>query len=399
MKKTFKLFVLCLAAVLTFGLVAVGCNGGGQPSSGGSSGSGSGSSSSGNATKVSLELSGMRREFSFSEKAFSANDLVVTEKMSDGSSKKIASSDVTIDSSAFRPGEPGTYTIKVSADGLTAEYEATVLEKQKWEEDGVLKILSIGNSFSVNTNQHVPDIAKALGVNIVIGNLAIGGAPVDLHAANFEGNLAEYDYYFYSTETDKRTITTKQTPKEAMQAHKWDYIVMQQQSTDAGQEWSYGNLGKLIAKVNEWKNPEAELAWNFTWAYEDQTTSVPYENYYQRDQMKMYNAIKDCVQSEVLGKTEIKIIIPNGTAIQNARTSYLGNTMTSDGSHVTSRVGEYIIGLTFFSKLSGRSIEDIMWVPSYMKTNKDARLIAIESAMNALENPFEITQSKYGINS
>ena len=59
-----------------------------------------------------------------------------------------------------------------------------------------LKILSIGNSFSVDTMRHIPDIALALGVEkICFGNLFIGGCSINRHYSNIQNNAAEYVYY------------------------------------------------------------------------------------------------------------------------------------------------------------------------------------------------------------
>ena len=58
-----------------------------------------------------------------------------------------------------------------------------------WMEDGVLKILTIGNSFSDDTMEYVWNIADSLGVeDIYLGNLYLGGCTLDTHAFNARGN-------------------------------------------------------------------------------------------------------------------------------------------------------------------------------------------------------------------
>ena len=48
-----------------------------------------------------------------------------------------------------------------------------------------LKILSIGNSFAVDTNEHLPKIAQNLGVmNLHIVTLYIGGCSINRHYSN-----------------------------------------------------------------------------------------------------------------------------------------------------------------------------------------------------------------------
>ena len=69
------------------------------------------------------------------------------------------------------------------------------IQQPNWEEDGALRILTIGNSFSDDTMQYVYQIAKALGIEKVeLGNLYIGGCTLDTHATNARGDLPAYEY-------------------------------------------------------------------------------------------------------------------------------------------------------------------------------------------------------------
>ena len=59
-----------------------------------------------------------------------------------------------------------------------------------------MKILSIGNSFSIDTMEHVANILKSLGVtDFKFGYLYIGGCSINRHYNNATHNLAEYIYY------------------------------------------------------------------------------------------------------------------------------------------------------------------------------------------------------------
>ena len=89
---------------------------------------------------------------------------------------------------------------------------------------------------------------------------------------------------------------------------------------------------------------------------------------------------------------EITVISPTGTAVQNARTSAL-TTVSRDGYHLTYDVGRYLAGLTFFGKLTGADIRPVTWAPEGVGERE--RCIAIESAVNALADPYQITQSLY----
>jgi hypothetical protein len=107
----------------------------------------------------------------------------------------------------------------------------------------------------------------------------------------------------------------------------------------------------------------------------------------------MYESIVSAVQSEVATKSRIEYIVPNGTAIQNARTSYVGDRLTRDGFHLSLDLGRYIAGLTFFYQLTGISIENIEYIPDGV--DPDLQKVAIESAINAVNVPFAISSSRY----
>ena len=63
-----------------------------------------------------------------------------------------------------------------SGEGTQEEPSGEETQEEKWKEDGILKILTVGNSFSDDTMEYVWQIADDLGVeNIYLGNLFIGG--------------------------------------------------------------------------------------------------------------------------------------------------------------------------------------------------------------------------------
>ena len=100
----------------------------------------------------------------------------------------------------------------------------------------------------------------------------------------------------------------------------------------------------------------------------------------------MYSAIVSAVESKILTNTAISGIIPSGTAIQNLRTSPLGDTLTRDGFHLSYGIGRYIAALTFFKSLTGIDIDNVKWTPDEVDDN--ARKLAIACANNSIKSPF-----------
>ena len=127
-----------------------------------------------------------------------------------------------------------------------------------------------------------------------------------------------------------------------------------------------------------------------TWAYESDSTHSGFPNY-ESDQMKMYNAIVNAAKSEILTNEAFTGVIPSGTAIQNLRTSYLGDHLTRDGYHLSYDVGRYTAALTWAKLLTGQSIDAVDYVPKEYP-NVANHLPAIKEAVNnAVAKPFEIT--------
>lgn len=260
----------------------------------------------------------------------------------------------------------------------------------KPSEDGILKILTIGNSFSDDTMQYVYKIAKSAGVEkIKLGNLYIGGCSLDTHTSNAKANARAYDYRTNSA--DAWVNTPSYRMKDAITSENWDFISLQQASGSSGIANTYANLQYMIDYVSELA-PESKLVFNMTWAYQQDSTHAEFSKY-ESNQIKMYESIVAAVQSEVATKSKIEYIVPNGTAIQNARTSYVGDRLTRDGFHLSLDLGRYIAGLTFFYQLTGISIENIEYIPDGV--DPDLQKVAIESAISAVNVPFAISSSRY----
>ncbi len=257
-----------------------------------------------------------------------------------------------------------------------------------------LKVLAIGNSFSNDTTEYLFDIAKAEGMtDVVIGRLYIGGCSLETHVNNANTNASAYDYYKNTVGTWDRLQSA--TMLYALQDEQWDIITLQQNSGNSGQAGTYTPyLEQLITYVNENKtNPNARLVWNMTWAYQEGSTKsgfTPYNN----DHMTMYNAILDAVQKQVVPNKDIFKVIPVGTAIQNARTSYFGDNLTRDTYHLND-LGRVIGAYTWFALFTGKPLEAINFqtIPNVLFLTDNDKAVIIEAVNAAIETPFSVTQS------
>ena len=256
-----------------------------------------------------------------------------------------------------------------------------------------LKILGIGNSYTLDTLQYFEDIAKDLGVQTEIVTLTIGGCTLDMHYERAVGDIGEYEYRTNSG-SEWTNFTKDYKLSDAIKQEEWDYIMLQQASGSCGNAATYSHLDDLLEIFRGWAWEGAQFIWNMTWTYSKDSTNAEFYKYkYSQD--FMYQQIVGTQISLIysrMGK-DFSVFNPANTAIHNARSSFLGDTLNSDGTHLTP-LGRYIAGMALFKSITGKSVDDIKYIPSY-EIDERMRLVAIESVNNAVANPFSVIQSKY----
>ena len=251
-----------------------------------------------------------------------------------------------------------------------------------------IRILAIGNSFSEDAAEsYVDDLAKADGVKLIIANLYKGGCPLETHWNNASTNN---DGYSYRKIVDgDTTILDKKSILYAVKDAKWDYITFQQVSQNSGMYDTYfpylTNLMKYV-KDNV-TNPSVKYAFHQTWAYAANSTHGGFVNY-KKDQTVMYHKIV-CTVNKVSSEVGINIIIPSGTAIQNARTSYIGDHFNRDGYHLSLGIGRYTAACTWYEKMLGRTVIGNSFYPKGL-TNAEVK-IAQTAAHYAVLEPNKVT--------
>ena len=258
-----------------------------------------------------------------------------------------------------------------------------------------IKILAIGNSFSDNTLQYLPALAKELGIEeIVVGKLYVGGCTVDGHWDRAQSG-ANYERFDLNLGNGWASQSTK-TLKYALTLYDWDIITMQQGSPQSGLPSSLNNLQNLVDYVNANKtNPNAKLYWHMTWAYSQFTTHSGFANY-NKDQMTMYNAIVDLSKNHIMASGSFAGIIPAGTTVQNYRGNEADSEfvekeyVTTDGYHLQTYM-RLATSLVWLRTLTGLSLDDITCTSqqdiAFAKPNLKSLKRAAE---NAYLNPYEV---------
>ena len=262
-----------------------------------------------------------------------------------------------------------------------------VLGLTSWAAEPV-KILAIGNSFSEDAmEEHLSGLIRAEGLDVILCNMYIGGCSIERHVNNLRGNKPEYRYRKFDVE-GKMTEVYGYTLGKVLAEEEWDYVSVQQVSSLSGQPDSYVLLPELVDFVRARVPEDAVIMFHQTWAYAPNSTHDQFYRY-DKDQMKMYDAIVATAKQEA-PKVGIELIIPAGTAIQNARTSYLGNDLTRDGYHLSRPHGRYIAACTWLESVLGVNPVGNSYCPEGM-TAKDCKT-AQKAAHKAVRKPFKITK-------
>lgn len=226
---------------------------------------------------------------------------------------------------------------------------------------------------------------------IILGNLYVGGCSLARHLAI--ATTGEPAYRYYKNTAGAWTATEACRLDTALADEDWDIITMQQTSRTCGLRESYGaTLAALIDYVRA-RNTTAALVWHATWAYAQSSTHASFPNY-DCSQTKMYDMILDCVEHCVKPTGRFVGIIPAMTAIQNARTSFLGDTLNRDGYHLDEGIGRYVAGLCWYVALTGCPVDGITYNPDPDRISPDMLAVAREAVTNAIAVPDAVTPSR-----
>ncbi|MGC3978964.1 MAG: DUF4886 domain-containing protein [Paludibacteraceae bacterium] len=252
-----------------------------------------------------------------------------------------------------------------------------------------IRVLTIGNSFSEDAvENYLYDLGKEKGITFIIGNMYIGSSSLQLHWNNAQNNSADYSYRKIDASGIK-TTTANATLQQAIADEAWDYISFQQNSGNSGILSTYfPYLTDLLAYVQtQATNPNVNYILHQTWAYAENSTHSEFSKY-GNSQLTMYNAIVVAI-SQAAAQAGISIVVPSGTAIQNGRSSMLGDTFCRDGYHLNLGMGRFTAACTWYEKLTGLSVLDNAYIPSSV-TSTEAEIVK-KAAHYAILTPGAVT--------
>ena len=284
-----------------------------------------------------------------------------------------------------------------------------------------IRILSIGHSFSkdvMTTNLYNMFIEGGY-TDVTIGYLYMAGCSMPKHLYNIQNNKAQYEY----AKNDSGRWVTKNnvTALTALQEEEWDFVTVQSSPDYIGGQTinsfkeGVNNDGTQVSNVNmteyeamdqitDWikanaTNADVKIDYHMIWSFSEGCNLWSY-TYHDYDQMKMYQNIVNITQLKVQNHEDINRVIPSATAIQNARSSFMGDTFNmpdatqggNDGYHLNDR-GDYVAALTWYCHYSGDNANIMAGYTGVLTT--DEFLAVAEAVNNALDIPYAVTESTH----
>lgn len=211
-----------------------------------------------------------------------------------------------------------------------------------------MNVLSIGNSFSQDAQRYLYGIARADGVYMRTVNLMIGGCSLARHYRNMlSGDRA------YTLEQNGVSTNFPVALGEALLSDNFDVVTLQQLSSDAPRIETYRPyLAELVAYVRKCQ-PKAKIYLQETWAYERESHRLTKELGYATE-----NEMTADLQNAYLtaaASLNLTGVIPSGTVFAAAR-AMGADKLHRDTFHASLGLGRYLLGLTWYRKLTGRPV-------------------------------------------
>ena len=282
-----------------------------------------------------------------------------------------------------------------------------------------LKVLMVGNSFSISVCKEAPKVAAAMGKKLDLASLYIGGCPLSKHANNLKGTNMQYgvgcDYCGVrkTAETPLGAVCGRNKKggatgnlRQVLAADKWDIVTIQQASHASWNEKTYQPYAdQLIAAIRELA-PQAEIRIQQTWSYCkgdsricDRATMGP--GTWGFDQTGMYERLT--ANYRKLARDNGFKVIPMGLAVQKFRaaqniTDYQGDVVGNvgpdpkdpakvrgDSIHLNSK-GHYLQGLVWVGALFDADVTTCTYKPKNMSEDlaKTMRACAAEALKEGL---------------
>ena len=284
-----------------------------------------------------------------------------------------------------------------------------------------LKVLMIGNSFSICVGNYLPQMVKSVpGCKLTLTSAYIGGCSLDTHSKNLkeaEKNPKAAQYKINVWFSDKAARPSRRgNVLNLLKTEKYDIITIQQNSFNSFKYNTYQPYADHLISVIKKYQPQAEIVIQQTWSYRSDSWILT------RDKLsntEMYQGAATAYRK--LADAHGLRVIPMGDAVQifrknNPPPAYkfldkkalakyrwpdlppqagdvVGNSrwIKKDGKmvifvdaiHLNDR-GEYLQAAVWFAFLYGRKTSEIKYIP--YKVGDDDAVLLQKYAQEAVDN-------------
>ncbi len=212
-----------------------------------------------------------------------------------------------------------------------------------------MKVLAISNSFGLDANRYLHQIARTEGVGIDVATLFIGGCPLDLHYRNMISGRDDYYLYYNGAATG-----FKVSLEQALVSNLWDVITLQQGSIKSPKPETYTPYAQELYDYVKTIQPKAKILIHQTWAYEDGHEKMEKMGYMSAKEMfadieKAYQLCADEIGADG--------IIPSGKVLMTLLDKGIEK-VHRDQCHASFGLGRYALALLWFRMLTGKSVAE-----------------------------------------
>lgn len=224
----------------------------------------------------------------------------------------------------------------------------------------MIKMLSIGNSFSQDALYYFRGIADEAGIDVDVWHMCIGGCSLERHYNNMMADLPEYNFLINGEKQPMARLS------DVIEKEQFHIVTIQQVSSQAGLYSSYHPYIDGIVEYIRGHQPNAKLWWHKTWAYEIDSTHPGFAPFCKNQEI-MHTAITN-VCERITKEMGFDGVIPSGDVICALRKTDEFNypqepSLCRDGFHMHRLYGRYAVAATWFETLLGGNISESDFLP------------------------------------
>lgn len=270
------------------------------------------------------------------------------------------------------------------------------------EDDGVLKIMILGSSRSVNTFRLLYEVFKDQmpDQEFVFGIMYYSGCSMTMHKNFIQNNAYVYDYY--CNDSGRWKITSGVNMDTGLYAHNWDVILLQAGTGDTANQMNLSTRNFLKDYIDDRMIDPYELWWHSTWF--NSTDPDLNSNGATVDQVAQLKETNEAAVNYVLNDPMFAGHIASGTPVMYAlrEKNVPESKLFRDHTHLYD-YGCLLVGYSFYAQFTGNPVTQINLdkIPDYLRirehvalgdvpvTEEDKQII-IDTVNYVLEDPWGV---------